>query len=217
MEVEVIAALRTAAARGVVNSRITNRAPGASTRCTLAQSASRSATFRMPNATIAPSTARVAQSEVAARRRRPGDTGRSRDLAAPARSIGSAKSAPMTRPAKPGLSRELGADVERSGAEVDVHAARLRAPSRARRSRCRRQRVVDVEAEEVIEEIVPRRDLARRCAARTRASRRPPAAARRSCLFHLGLRWTSSEKSPGQMTRRKRDSAGQVLRAGSPG
>ena len=56
----------------------------------------------------------------------------------PARSIGSAKSAPTTRPAKPGRRASSRRDVERAGAQVDVGAAWARAPNRA--PRCARRR-----------------------------------------------------------------------------
>ena len=83
---------------------------------------------------------------------------RRRRLSDPARSIGSAKSAPITRPANPGTARQF-----RRTSSVPAHRSRY-VPVGARsqlerRDRASSPRLVDVEAEEVVEQIVARRDL----------------------------------------------------------
>src|SRR5439155_6444348 len=92
-------AARSGAKRGVVNSSTTKRAPGRSTRCASRSPASKSARFRIPNATIAPSKRRSGNGSTSAS----AATGRVRGaLSLPRWSIGTTKSAPITRPEKRG-------------------------------------------------------------------------------------------------------------------
>ena len=163
--------------RGVVNSRMTKRAPGASTRYTSRSAASRSATLRIPNATIAPAPRVVGERQV----QRVGDDGRhDRARPCPARRAASARRSrrPRPDPRNPRGRAKLAPHVERSRAEVEVRCRRVARSSPSAAIACRRQRAIDVEAEKMVEKIVARRDLREDPRAHRRASRRRrPAAA----------------------------------------
>ena len=76
----------------------------------------------------------------------------------PRRSIGSAKSAQITLPAESRAPRELGAHIHRPGAEVEVRPLRV-ALEVQRVDRRAAPAAVEIRAQEVVEQIVARRDL----------------------------------------------------------
>ena len=111
----------------------------------------------MPNATIAPEALSSAQRQVERvsdhrrndRGRRLSATGAQHRLG----EVGADDAALKSRPRG-----ELRRDVERSSAQIDVRAT-WRALPVQRSNRAASPRLVDVETEKMVEEIVPRRDL----------------------------------------------------------
>ncbi len=87
-----------------------------------------------------------------------GRDGGPRRLASPARSMGSAKSAPITVPAKPRLAGQLGRHVEGASAEIEIRTIGVPLPPELPDGNPA-PRAIDVRAEQMVEQIVARRDL----------------------------------------------------------